>query len=166
MRRLLPRAFALATVTVLAAAFFSGTGSAAPLNETHALQNQNSFRCLTAQGNANNAPAFQYTCDGLVDQAWTFVPYNGTGGMGFEIENINSGKCLVTQGTNPNMPAFQYDCAGFPDSAWIKDDELNGQYELRNLNSGLCLLVQGFDNGTQAMSYYCDGLADELWSAP
>jgi hypothetical protein len=84
--------------------------------------NSYSGQCLTAQGNSNGAPGFDYTCTGLIDQEWYFVPVSAPGvpGNHYWLVNKNSGKCLVIQGPDNGNVAFQYTCDYYADQYWAQ----------------------------------------------
>ena len=79
------------------------------------IKNDYSGQCLTAQGTADGAPVFQYTCTGLNDQKWYASPVTGDATW---YVNLNSGKCLVVQGMTEGNAAFQYSCGHYQDQYW------------------------------------------------
>ncbi len=135
------------------------------------LQNDNSGKCLLIQGNAQNAPAVQYTCMAYQDQFWAFLYDNGQNSD--QIQNYNSNQCLTAR---PDKTVVQQNCVYASNlyQSWdyipyFTESHPNA-WLIRNNGMGMangvgyCLVVQGGANNTRVAVWDCHPeYMDQLW---
>ncbi|GAA4694917.1 RICIN domain-containing protein [Streptomyces youssoufiensis] len=134
---------------------------AAKAADAYRIKNDNSGKCLVAQGSANDTPAIQFNCATFQDQYWIF---SGSSFSNVQLVNANSGKCLLVRGGNDGSVAVQYQCADYADQKWDVrfDPNGNGHFMLANRNSGKCLVGQ--NNGSNPFQFSCNnGFQDQWW---
>ncbi|WP_097913162.1 RICIN domain-containing protein [Streptomyces sp. b84] len=129
--------------------------------DAYRVKNDNSGKCLAAQGSGDSTPTIQFDCSTFADQYWYFV---GDSYSNVQLRNFNSGKCLLVRGGANGAIAVQYPCLNYPDQKWDVrfDPNGNGHYMLANRNSGKCLVDHR--NGSNPYQFSCNsGYQDQWW---